>query len=558
MGNFMVLNLFLALLLNSFNSEELKSRKEEVGDESRLAKSFDRIRAIVRLGRFRRASAGETKLEKLVNEIVLKQKEEKLQEIQRKGILSDPMKKQHAQQIQMIPMYSKSYQESLNRPVSACDIQELNTLNIVNTISGSQDTVTEDQEILHEGNGIGSNISRRRNNNGILHQMSSGFQSKDEPFEFLTNDSVAIDACEMQQLNNSKQPPVVIMRRDVNKGLPHQQVQQIQKRQSCPMPRQQQQPQQFNNFNYNINNNNNHAIDTNSNSSSCTYSEISKQLNKRLSSNHSINTLSLDQDEFLNQINLKDELLNCDQKELFQFLRDDKLFESFYQAKENSPSIPQELIINEVRKSVHIQDEIEMLKSPDLIRRGLRDCEKLPSVAKMSEIDEATGKPWQCLVSYVDDLTVGGRKNSQGVYEDPAMAFPSFGKNKPQKVPHDCFPRACYEKCPCWDEWIKTKIGQKWMFIRASVLSVVDTPTFEWVILFLIFASSITLCFEDIHLDKNKELKRILYWTNFFFCIIFVIEMLLKWLAHGWTVYFTSFWTILDFIIVFVSDIFTV
>lgn len=28
MGNFMVLNLFLALLLNSFNSEELKNRKE--------------------------------------------------------------------------------------------------------------------------------------------------------------------------------------------------------------------------------------------------------------------------------------------------------------------------------------------------------------------------------------------------------------------------------------------------------------------------------------------------------------------------------------------------
>ena len=27
-GNFMVLNLFLALLLNSFNCEELKSRKE--------------------------------------------------------------------------------------------------------------------------------------------------------------------------------------------------------------------------------------------------------------------------------------------------------------------------------------------------------------------------------------------------------------------------------------------------------------------------------------------------------------------------------------------------
>jgi hypothetical protein len=33
MGNFMVLNLFLALLLNSFNCEELKSRKE-VGPNS--------------------------------------------------------------------------------------------------------------------------------------------------------------------------------------------------------------------------------------------------------------------------------------------------------------------------------------------------------------------------------------------------------------------------------------------------------------------------------------------------------------------------------------------
>ena len=30
MGNFMVLNLFLALLLNSFNSEELKSKKEVI------------------------------------------------------------------------------------------------------------------------------------------------------------------------------------------------------------------------------------------------------------------------------------------------------------------------------------------------------------------------------------------------------------------------------------------------------------------------------------------------------------------------------------------------
>lgn len=37
------------------------------------------------------------------------------------------------------------------------------------------------------------------------------------------------------------------------------------------------------------------------------------------------------------------------------------------------------------------------------------------------------------------------------------------------------------------------------------------------------------------------------------FSMVFVIEMVLKWMALGFTRYFTSFWTILDFIIVFVS-----
>uniref|UniRef100_A0A182JYL6 Sodium channel protein n=1 Tax=Anopheles christyi TaxID=43041 RepID=A0A182JYL6_9DIPT len=162
------------------------------------------------------------------------------------------------------------------------------------------------------------------------------------------------------------------------------------------------------------------------------------------------------------------------------------------------------------------------------------------------------GKPWHCLVSYVDDITVGGRRNSQGVYEDP-MAFPSFGRRKPPKIPQDCFPQKCYEKCKCWDTCLKTEFGQRWYRFRQFILQYVDTPAFEWFVLVLIFASSITLCFEDIHLDKNKDLKRILYWTNLVFCLIFIIEMFLKWIALGFTKYFSSFWTILDFVIVFVS-----
>lgn len=107
-------------------------------------------------------------------------------------------------------------------------------------------------------------------------------------------------------------------------------------------------------------------------------------------------------------------------------------------------------------------------------------------------------------------------------------------------------------RCPCWTTCGGADLQDKWLQLRTAVVSVVDTPAFEWFVLVLIFASSITLCFEDIYLDKNLTLKQFLYWTNFVFSMVFVIEMVLKWMALGFTRYFTSFWTILDFIIVFV------
>ncbi|KAF5282508.1 hypothetical protein FQA39_LY04915 [Lamprigera yunnana] len=167
--------------------------------------------------------------------------------------------------------------------------------------------------------------------------------------------------------------------------------------------------------------------------------------------------------------------------------------------------------------------------------------------------DDETHRPWQTLVSYVDELTVGGRRNSKGQYIDGLGKFPGFGRNKPDKVPPNCFPKKCYESCYFWDKCANWIVYRKFTQIRASILSVVDTPAFEWFILVLIFASSVTLCFEDIYLDENPRLKHVLYWTNFGFCIIFVVEMFLKWIALGFQKYFTSFWTLLDFSIVFVS-----
>ncbi|GBP17479.1 Sodium channel protein 60E [Eumeta japonica] len=392
MGNFMVLNLFLALLLNSFNSEELKNKKEEVGEDSKLAKSFDRIRSIVRKKGFLISRSKEiekkSKLEELVNEFMLQNramKEEKT------SIPSEHRFSSSIQETVLFPhdnIYSHSYQEALNRPVSGSDFCYPQLYQANNSYNhGSQETLKDVRDLAIE---------------------------------------------------------------------------------------------------------------------------------------HKITSIREDSKENLDDTSPNDQIAT-------------------------------QRLLNQMSSGYHTQpsdsraDENEHYEMPQLSTKTTPEKSKKTSIhSKQSgsgKPDEEDMKhPWQTLVSYVDELTVGGRKNSKGQYVDAMGKFPGFGKSKEPKLPQDCFPRQCYER-----------IGQRWMLIRTFVLRYVDTPAFEWFVLVLIFASSITLCFEDIHLEKNKPLKKILYWTNLGFCMIFVVEMFLKWIALGFFRYFTSFWTLLDFTIVFVS-----
>lgn len=62
------------------------------------------------------------------------------------------------------------------------------------------------------------------------------------------------------------------------------------------------------------------------------------------------------------------------------------------------------------------------------------------------ETTEECKQPWLTLASYVDELTVGGRRNSKGQFIDGMGSFPGFGRNKPDKLPPDCFPAHCYQR----------------------------------------------------------------------------------------------------------------
>ncbi|NWZ54489.1 SCN5A protein, partial [Haliaeetus albicilla] len=63
--------------------------------------------------------------------------------------------------------------------------------------------------------------------------------------------------------------------------------------------------------------------------------------------------------------------------------------------------------------------------------------------------------------------------------------------------------------------------------------------------------------FEDIHLQERRNVKMLLEYADIIFTYIFLMEMLLKWVAYGLHSYFTNAWCWLDFVIVCVSIIFS-
>lgn len=59
--------------------------------------------------------------------------------------------------------------------------------------------------------------------------------------------------------------------------------------------------------------------------------------------------------------------------------------------------------------------------------------------------------------------------------------------------------------------------------------------------------------FEDIYIEQRPVIRTILEYADKVFTYIFILEMLLKWVAYGFKVYFTNAWCWLDFLIVDVS-----
>ncbi|KAF7215908.1 sodium channel protein type 2 subunit alpha-like [Nothobranchius furzeri] len=121
------------------------------------------------------------------------------------------------------------------------------------------------------------------------------------------------------------------------------------------------------------------------------------------------------------------------------------------------------------------------------------------------------------------------------------------------KEPKDCFPAGCVQKYKCCQVNVKKGWWRVWWTIRKTCYRIVEHNWFESFIIFMILLSSGALAFEDVNIETRKTVKIMLEYADKVFTVIFILEMLLKWVAYGFAKYFTNAWCWLDFFIVDVS-----
>ncbi|KAM3610159.1 uncharacterized protein V6R79_026259 [Siganus canaliculatus] len=119
--------------------------------------------------------------------------------------------------------------------------------------------------------------------------------------------------------------------------------------------------------------------------------------------------------------------------------------------------------------------------------------------------------------------------------------------------PDDCCCRQCYGCCPCLDMDSSRGAGKAWSHTRKACLAIVRHKAFDVFFIVVIVLNSAARVFEDVHLQHRPLLRTVVETSDQVFTYLFLLEMLLKWLAFGLRKYFSSGWHWLDFLLLDVS-----
>ncbi|XP_034352035.1 sodium channel protein type 7 subunit alpha isoform X1 [Arvicanthis niloticus] len=98
----------------------------------------------------------------------------------------------------------------------------------------------------------------------------------------------------------------------------------------------------------------------------------------------------------------------------------------------------------------------------------------------------------------------------------------------------------------------ESRNGKIWKNIRKTCCKIVENSWFQCFIGLVTLLCTGTLALEDIYIDQRKTIKILLEYGDMIFAYIFILEMLLKWVAYGFKAYFSNNWYKLDFMVVIV------
>ncbi|KAG7255687.1 LOW QUALITY PROTEIN: hypothetical protein CRUP_031628, partial [Coryphaenoides rupestris] len=108
--------------------------------------------------------------------------------------------------------------------------------------------------------------------------------------------------------------------------------------------------------------------------------------------------------------------------------------------------------------------------------------------------------------------------------------------------PVACFTDGCVRRFQCCQVSVEEGNWKSWWTLRKTCFIIVEHNWFESFIIFMILLSK-----------QRQTVKTVLEFADKVFTYIFILEMLLKWVAYGFVKYFTNAWCWLDFLIVDVS-----
>ncbi|XP_042325977.1 sodium channel protein type 1 subunit alpha isoform X1 [Sceloporus undulatus] len=194
-------------------------------------------------------------------------------------------------------------------------------------------------------------------------------------------------------------------------------------------------------------------------------------------------------------------------------------------------------------------DYMSFINNPSLtvtvpIALGESDFENLNTEEFSSESDLEESKE-----------KLNSSSSSEGSTVDIGVPAEEQPEAEPEEAlePEACFTEGCVQRFKCCQVSVEDGRGKQWWNLRKTCFRIVEHNWFETFIVFMILLSSGALAFEDIYIEQRKTIKTMLEYADKVFTYIFILEMLLKWVAYGYQTYFTNAWCWLDFLIVDVS-----